>query len=236
MDTAQTTTLPASVKAAPQKILSILFAHGWNNNKIKEHLETLGNRASVRSIQLLRESPLMVLAVEEVERDLAEHVISDVSDIRQRLQAEAIPSIKVLTQVRDGSITGETAANRRGAANDLLGYTVPKKTQSESTNTQILELGSETIKAMQSVLIETGRIVPALPVGESIIDVETETSNGEEVVDDPAGNGQENSNLVNVNTEVEKEGSAGTPPPAPNNVISPNFYKDEDRDFDSDYG
>ncbi len=236
MDTTQTTTLPATIKAAPQKILSVLFAHGWNNHKIKEHLETLGNRASMRSIQLLRESPLMILAVEEVERDLFERAVSDVADIRQRLQAEALPSIKVLTQVRDGEIAGDDAGNRRGAANDLLGYTVPKKTQSESTSKHILELGSETIKAMQSVLIETGHI-PALLADESVIDVEPETLAEGEVIDDPADSGQENSNLVVAKTEnTSKEGGSAGISPASKNVVSPDFYKDEDRDFDSDNG
>lgn len=255
MDAAQTNgstlAIPRTVRTAPQKILSVLFAHGWADQKIKEYLEPLGHRVSIRSVKLLRESPLMKIAVREAEKDLADRLLSDVSDIQQRLQAEAIPSIKVLSEVRDG-LHDADAGQRRGAANDLLGYTVSRKTQSESTSTHILELGLETINAMKNVMLEAGHAIPALLSGEipgQIIEaeVEPEIMETEEVSDAAvaknsgySANGVENSSVAS-----EDKGSAGTPPAplgaigvrqeASRGVILPSHFNSE-RDYDSSNG
>ncbi len=127
------------------RLLATYLALGYSNEECARELDMSANR-----IATIKQSSLMAFEVEQERRRIRERITADALGL---LQAEAVPSVKRLAELRDQN---DNLAVALGGANSILDRVVPKSTRHEEERVLRIVFDADALGEMRDALIEDG--------------------------------------------------------------------------------
>ncbi len=131
------------------KIIALMVAAGWKQKDIAVELGFHENRVSI-----IASSPLFRVQVHEIQKQMREGLIDDVSEL---IKAEALPSVRKIVELRDGEQVPETV--QLAAATSILDRAVPKITRHEEDHSLTIYLSKDDVGVMDEVAEELGEVI-----------------------------------------------------------------------------
>ena len=112
-----------------------------------------------RQVITIRNSPLFIAALEELNSKIEARVVDDLADVRAKLRGEADKCVDVLMEVRDGQHGGRPT-DKAAAANSLLDR-IPELQRKQQTieRQPVIILSDRAAKQMEAIVDEL-KILP----------------------------------------------------------------------------
>lgn len=106
--------------------------------------------------RIVAASPLFKARVAEIQREIGNRVISSVAEFTKLLEAEAIPTLKVITEIRDAPVDPDIDRVRLQAASLILPYVATKRAPESDRASFTVVLPDNIVDQMARTMRECG--------------------------------------------------------------------------------